>query len=52
MTHAGALNFKDVMLAFGKLPREEVIDDILGCEFAGQVPSIPILLCMSNQSLR
>eukprot|EP00884_Botryococcus_braunii_P007438 jgi/Botrbrau1/16696/Bobra.0213s0001.1 len=32
-----ALNFKDVMLAYGRLPREEVIDDILGGEFSGQL---------------
>lgn len=34
---AGALNFKDAMLAFGKLPRDLMYDSTIGFEFAGQV---------------
>lgn len=35
--NAGALNFKDVLLAYGKLPLAAISDPTIGVEFSGQV---------------
>lgn len=49
---AGSLNFKDAMLAFGKLSPDAVYGSALGIEFAGQVLPTPNQLFRSWPGVR
>ena len=53
---AGALNFRDVMLAYGKLSRDLMAHgkggDYIGLEFSGKVQAFPQILLMEAKASR